>query len=297
MAGRSVPDTPMPTARTPILFSLFALYVIWGSTYLAIRVGVDSWPPLMMAGVRYLLAGLLLFAWVRWRQRAPLPTLRETAGAALLGLLMPAIGNGLVTMAETRVTSGVAALVVATVPLFTTLFSRFLGHRTRPAEWLALALGFCGIAILNFGSSLAASPVGALLLVIACAGWALGSALSKVVPQPSGLMSSATMMLAAGIELLAASLLSGERLAAVPSLSGWLALGYLVLFGSIIAYSAYVYLLSHVSPALATSYAYVNPVIAVLLGMGLLGEHVASLEWLGMVVIIGAVLLLARRAA
>jgi drug/metabolite transporter (DMT)-like permease len=280
--------------RLPILFSLFALYVIWGSTYFAIRIGVAAWPPLMMAGVRFLIAGLLMFGWLKWRG-APNPSWRETAGAALLGLLMPGIGNGLVTMAETHVSSGIAALVVATVPLFTTLFARFLGHTTRPKEWLALLLGFAGIVVLNFGSNLAASPVGALLLILACVGWALGSALSKKVRQPAGMMSSAVMMLCAGVELLLASQLCGEHLVAWPGFAGWAAVLYLVVFGSIIAYSAYIYLLGHVSPALATSYAYVNPVIAVLLGMTLLGEQVGRQEWLGMAVIVSAVLLLAWR--
>jgi len=284
----------MPTSRLPIIAALFALYVIWGSTYFAIRIGVESWPPLLMAAVRYLLAGCMLFAWAKWRGQAT-PARREVAGAALLGLLMPAIGNGLVTMAETEVSSGVAALVVAAVPLFTTLFARFLGQRTRPKEWLAMGLGLCGIVILNQGSNLSASPRGALLLIIACTGWALGSALSKKVPQPKGSMSSAVMMLTGGAELLLFSLLRGEHLSHMPSLSGWLALSYLVVFGSIIAFSAYIYLLTHASPAMATSYAYVNPVIAVLLGMALLGEHVGVQEWSGMAVIVSAVLLLAWR--
>lgn len=283
-----------PSKRLPILFSLFALYVIWGSTYFAIRVGVASWPPLMMAGVRFLIAGVLMVGWLKWRG-APNPSGREIAGAALLGFLMPGIGNGLVTMAETHVSSGVAALVVATVPLFTTLFARCMGHRTRMKEWLALALGFAGIVVLNFGANLAASPVGALLLILACAGWALGSALSKKVPQPAGMMSSAVMMLCAGVQLLLASRLSGEQLHALPGFAGWAAVLYLVVFGSIIAYSAYIYLLANVSPSMATSYAYVNPVIAVLLGMALLGEHVGGQEWGGMAIIVSAVLLLAWR--
>ncbi|TDR80545.1 drug/metabolite exporter YedA [Paludibacterium purpuratum] len=284
----------MTQNRAPILFSLFALYIIWGSTYFAIRIGVEYWPPFMMAGVRFLLAGALMFGWLKWRKE-PNPDRRQIAGAALLGFLMPAVGNGLVTMAETRVSSGVAALVVATVPLFTTLFSRMLGFPTRLREWSALALGFCGIVLLNFGANLGASPLGALLLILACAGWALGSALSKRVPQPKGMMSSAVMMMCAGVELLCGSALMGERLVAIPPLAGWLAMLYLAMFGSIIAYTAYLYLLAHVRPSLATSYAYVNPVIAVLLGMSLLGEHVGTVEWAGMGVIVSAVVLLAWR--
>ncbi|WP_028535780.1 drug/metabolite exporter YedA [Paludibacterium yongneupense] len=283
----------MPRVRLslPILASFFALYVIWGSTYFAIRIGVESWPPFMMAGIRFLLAGGILFVYLRLRGAA-LPSGRQLAGACLLGVLMPAIGNGLVTLAEKTVSSGVAALVVASVPLFTSLFARLLGQRTRSIEWAGMALGMAGIVFLNFGSNLSASPLGALLLILACAGWALGSALSKKLPQPSGLMSSAVMMVSGGAALLLASAACGERLAAMPTLGGWLALGYLIVFGSIIAYSAYLYLLSHVSPAAATSYAYVNPVIAVLLGMSLLGEHVGAHEWGGMVIIVSGVLLI-----
>jgi len=283
----------MPRVRLslPVLASFFALYVIWGSTYFAIRVGVESWPPFMMAGVRFVLAGALLFAYLRLRG-TPLPDWRQLAGASLLGVLMPAIGNGLVTLAEKTVSSGVAALVVASVPLFTSLFARLLGQRTRGIEWAGMALGMAGIAFLNFGANLSASPLGALLLILACAGWALGSALSKKLPQPSGLMSSAVMMLSGGIALLIASAACGEHLHAMPTLAGWLALAYLIVFGSIIAYSAYLYLLTHVSPAAATSYAYVNPVIAVLLGMGLLGEQVGPHEWGGMAIIVSGVLLI-----
>jgi drug/metabolite transporter (DMT)-like permease len=283
-----------PAKRLPVLASFFALYVIWGSTYFAIRVGVAAWPPLMMAGIRFMLAGGLLFAWLKWRGQAN-PSGREVAGAALLGLLMPAIGNGLVTMAETDVSSGIAALMVATVPLFTTLFARVMGQKSHVREWLALVLGFVGIVALNAGSTLSASPRGAALLLFACAGWALGSAIGKRIPQPAGSMSSAVMMLTGGGELLLGSLFMGERLHAMPGLAGWGALLYLVVFGSIIAYTAYLYLLANVSPAAATSYAYVNPVIAVLLGMLLLGEKIEVQEWGGMAVILSAVVLLAWR--
>lgn len=276
----------------PVLAAFFALYVIWGSTYFAIRVGVAEWPPLMMAGIRFLLAGLALTVWCRFRQ-LPWPDARQWAGAALLGVLMPAIGNGLVTVAEKDVSSGVAALMVATVPLFTTLFARFFGQKTHPRAWAGIALGFVGILILNQGSNLSASPGGALLLVLACLGWALGSAISKRVPQPGGMMSSAAMMLTGGAALLVASMAMGERLTSMPGLAGWGALLYLVVFGSIIAYTAYLYLLATVSPSAATSYAYVNPVIAVLLGIVLLGEQVGTQEWLGMVVIVSAVVLIA----
>lgn len=282
---------PFKRLSAVTLAAFFALYVIWGSTYFAIRVGVEEWPPFMMAGVRFLLAGTVLFLYLKLRS-TPNPSMREVLGGAILGVLMPGVGNGLVTLAEKDVSSGVAALVVATVPLFTTLFARLFGQPARWTEWGGIVLGLVGMALLNLGANLKASPSGALILVLASAGWALGSAWSKHLTQPKGLMSSAVMMLSGGLALLLASLARGETLAAWPSWHGWAALLYLVVFGSIIAYTAYLHLLKTVSAAAATSYAYVNPVIAVLLGVMLLGEHVGVHELGAMAVIVAGVLLI-----
>lgn len=278
----------------PLVFSFLALYIIWGSTYFAIRIGVEEWPPLRMAAIRFLLAGTLLGSYA-WLRGARWPCRREWLGVGVLGVLMLVIGNGLVTLAERDVSSSVAALMAATVPLFTMLFSYLLGRRARLHEWASLGLGLVGVIFLNMGANLIASPQGALWLIIACIGLALGSALSNRLPQPTGLMSSACMMLSGGIVLLVVSGLSGETVVTMPSWRAWAALFYLVIFGSIIAYTAYLYLLAHVSVASATSYAYVNPVIAVLLGMFFLDEQIGTYEWVGMVVIIVAVLLLRVR--
>lgn len=282
---------PFKRLSAVTLAAFFALYIIWGSTYFAIRVGVEEWPPFMMAGVRFLMAGTVLFLYLKLRS-TPNPSMREVLGGAILGVLMPGVGNGLVTLAEKDVSSGVAALVVATVPLFTTLFARLFGQPARWTEWGGIVLGLVGMALLNLGANLKASPSGALILVLASAGWALGSAWSKHLTQPKGLMSSAVMMLSGGLALLLASLARGETLAAWPSWHGWAALLYLVVFGSIIAYTAYLHLLKTVSAAAATSYAYVNPVIAVLLGVMLLGEHVGVHELGAMAVIVAGVLLI-----
>ena len=271
-----------------LLAAFLALYLIWGSTYFAIHIAVTSWPPFLMAGVRFVLAGTLMYGYLRWRGAAN-PTLAELKGATLLGILMPAIGNGFVTLAQKEVSSGVAALVVATVPLFAILFARLFGHRPRKMELAGVLLGIVGIVVLNMGSNLQASPAGAAALLFASAGWALGSAWSKHLTQPKGLMSSAMMMLTGGIALLLGSFASGEQLLALPPLSGWLAMLYLAVFGSLIAYTAYMFLLQHVSAAAATSYAYVNPVIAVLLGVGLLGEHIGPAELLSMTIILAGV--------
>ncbi|OHX12435.1 drug/metabolite exporter YedA [Chromobacterium sphagni] len=286
----------MPFSRlAPLtLAAFFALYLIWGSTYLAIRIGVESWPPLLMAGIRFLLAGSLMLAFLRWRGQ-PWPTAAQLRGAMLLGVLMPAIGNGLVTVAEREVSSGVAALVIATVPLFTLLFAGLFGHKARKMEWAGMLLGVAGIVLLNLGSSLRASPQGALLLLLASAGWALGSACSRKVPQPAGAMGSAWTMIFGGLALLLSSVAVGERLQAWPGAAGWSALLYLTVFGSMLGYSAYLYLLKTVSAAAATSYAYVNPVIAVLLGAVFLGEQVGGQEMLAMAVIVAAVVLISWR--
>jgi drug/metabolite transporter (DMT)-like permease len=269
-----------------------ALYLIWGSTYLAIRIGVASWPPLLLAAVRFLLAGSLLYAWLRWRGvRAP--TAREWRAATLLGTLLLGLGNGGVTVAEAMgADSGVAALMVATVPLFTLLFGLLWGQRNSLLEWTGILLGLLGITLLNLGSNLQASPLAAVLLILAPAGWALGSVWGRYLGQPAGVMASASQMLAGGGVLLVASLLSGERPRQWPDAAGWAALAYLALFGSIIAFSAYLYLLKTVRPALATSYAYVNPVVAVLLGVVFAGESVGLEEGVAMLVIIAAVLLI-----
>ena len=254
----------MPARRIPLLLfgAFFALYFIWGSTYLAIRFGVESWPPMLMAGVRFVIAGGLMFAWLRWRG-APLPTWREWRGAGIVGILLLSCGNGGVTVAEHwGVSSGVAALAVATVPLFTLLFSQLFGQRNTTLEWGGIVPGPLGIVLLHLGSNLQARPAGA------------------------------AEMLVGGAVLLVGSLASGERLEHWPSTSGWLALVYLILFGSIIAFSAYQYLLRNVRPAAATSYAYVNPAVAVLLGTLFAGERIGGIEGLAMLVIISAVVLI-----
>lgn len=279
-----------------LLASFLALYLIWGSTYFAISVAVAEWPPFLMAGVRFVLAGLLMYGYLRWRGAAN-PSLAELKGAAILGVLMPAIGNGFVTLAQKEVSSGVAALVVATVPLFAILFARLFGHKPRRMDLAGVLLGIAGIVVLNTGANLQASPAGAAALLFASAGWALGSAWSRHLTQPKGLMSSAMMMLSGGIVLLLGSVASGEQLVAIPGWHGWLAMLYLAIFGSLIAYTAYMFLLQNVSAAAATSYAYVNPVIAVLLGVWLLGEHIGPAELLSMTIILAGVVLIGWKKA
>ncbi|ANG93360.1 drug/metabolite exporter YedA [Lelliottia amnigena] len=275
----------------PLIGALFSLYIIWGSTYFVIRIGVESWPPLMMAGVRFLSAGILLLAFLLIRGHR-LPPLRPLLNAALIGVLLLAVGNGAVTVAEHQnVPSGIAAVVVATVPLFTLCFSRFFGIRTRKLEWMGIGIGLAGIILLNSGGNLSGNPWAAVLIMVGSMSWAFGSVLGSRITLPTGMMAGAIEMLAAGIVLLLASTLAGETLNAMPTLSGFLAVGYLTLFGSIIAISSYMFLIRNVSPAVATSYAYVNPVVAVLLGTTFAGEVLSTVEWLALGVIIMAVVL------
>lgn len=275
----------------PLIGALFTLYIVWGSTYFVIRLGVAQWPPLMMAGIRFLIAGIVLFSFLAWRGHT-LPTLKQWLAAGAIGILLLAVGNGLVTVAEhQQVPSGIAAVMVATVPLFTLCFSLLWGMRNTKLEWAGIALGLVGIVLLNTGNNLVGNPTGALLILLASASWAFGSVLGSRISLPAGPMAGAAEMLVAGVALLAASQLSGERLTQMPSTGGFLALGYLIVFGSMLAISAYMFLLKNVRPAVATSYAYVNPVVAVLLGIGFAGESLAPREWLALVIIVAAVVL------
>jgi drug/metabolite transporter (DMT)-like permease len=285
-----MPATPQ---RLLLIGAFAALYLIWGSTYLAIRIGVATWPPLLFGAARFLVAGCLLYGWLRWRGVSP-PTLPEWRSATLLSVLMLGCGTGGVTVAESMgAASGVAALMIATVPLFTAACGYLWGQRATRLEWAGILLGLLGIALLTSGSNLQASPLAAMLLVLAPAGWALGSVWGRYLDQPPGLMASASQMMVGGCAMLLLSVLSGERMRQWPDAAGWAALAYLVFFGSMIAYSAYLYLLKTVRPAAATSYAYVNPAVAVLLGVVFAGEHIGVEEGAAMVLIIFAVVLIA----
>jgi drug/metabolite transporter (DMT)-like permease len=281
-------------ARLPlgVVFSLFALYIIWGSTYLVIRFALIGFPPFLMAAIRFLIAGGSLYGFLRWRG-APSPTRAQWIGAGLVGLLLLAGGNGGVTFAEQWVSSGLAAVWVATMPIWAALFSGLWGKWPNRIEWAGLLLGFIGVGLLNLEGNLRANPLGAIALTIATVCWALGSVWSRYLTLPTGPMSSAAQMLAGSASLFILSLISGERLTAMPGAQSLLAVLYLVVFGSLIAFSAYGYLLRHTRPTLATSYAYVNPAVAVFLGVWLGGESITGIGVFAMVVILGGVALVA----
>ena len=274
-----------------IPLALFALYVIWGSTYLGIRYALESYPPFLLAGVRFLCAGVALYSFLRLRGMAP-PTRLQWRNAAFTGLLLLGFGNGLVCFAEERVSSGFAAVAVASMPLFAALFAGMYGEWPNRRESVGLTIGFAGVIVLNLGSSLSGSRFGALALLVAAMCWAFGSAWSRRREMPPGPMNTAAQMLCASIALLIFGFASGEHLPAHPTTRATLAVVYLAVFGSLIAFSAYLYVLKHARPALATSYAYVNPPVAVLFGMLLAGERVGPYDLAGMAIILLGVLVI-----
>jgi drug/metabolite transporter (DMT)-like permease len=271
--------------RLLIPLALLALYVIWGSTYLGIRYALASYPPFLLAGVRFLGAGLALFGFLRWRGVAG-PTPRQWRNAAVTGVLLLGFGNGLVCYAEETVSSGIAAVAVASMPLFAAVFSGLYGQWPNRRETVGLLIGFAGVVVLNLGSGLSGSRVGALALIVAAMSWAFGSAWSKRQDMPAGPMNTAAQMLCASLALLLAGFVGGEHLPAHPTARATAAVVYLAVFGSIVAFSAYLYVLKHARPALATSYAYVNPPVAVLFGVLLAGEHVGPFDLAGMAIIL-----------
>ena len=276
--------------RWLIVFSLLALYLIWGSTYLAMRWAIEGFPPFMMAGIRFLVAGGLLYCTLRLRGAAA-PSSRQWAASAVVGTLLLLGGNGAVAYAEQTVSSGIASLVVAMVPLWTLLFAALWKKFPTRRELIGVLIGFAGIVLLNLDGNLRDSPSGAIILLLASASWAFGSVWSWRLPMPDGMMNSAAQMLGGGLALMLFSAALGEQMVGMPPFRAVAAMVYLVVFGSLIAFSAYQFLLHTVRPAVATSYAYVNPPVAVMLGVVLAGERLGMVELVGMVVILAGVVL------
>lgn len=271
--------------------SLAAVYVVWGSTFIAIKFALVDFPPLLMAAVRFLCAGSVLFAVARVR-REPWPTARHWAASAATGVLLVG-SNAALVFAEETVASGVCAMVMATIPMWMAVVGRLWGERTALGEWAGLAIGFAGVALLHVGGALGGG-IGALVVLIAPITWVFGSIWSRHLALPGGVMRSASQMTTGGVAILAMSLARGERLTHAPGASGVLALAYLVVFGSVITFTAYNFLLSSVRPTVATSYAYVNPIVALALGALFAGEHVGVTTVVALGVTLGGVLLIAR---
>jgi drug/metabolite transporter (DMT)-like permease len=284
--------------KAAVALALATLYLIWGSTYLGIRFALEGgWPPLLMAGSRFIVAGGLMYAVLRARG-VPAPTRAQWPTIAAMGVLLLGLGNGLVCIAEQTVSSGVAAVAVASAPLWMAVFSALRGDRPTRMECIGLAIGFAGVVWLNAGGSLASSKIGLVALVVATIAWAFGSIWSRGRDLPSPFMTAAAQMLVGGVAMLVAGWLVGERFHGVPTLKGWLSVAYLAGFGSIVAFSAYIWLLHNVRPVLAGSYAYVNPAIAVLLGAWLAHERFSGSELGAMgVILLGVVAITLAKAA
>jgi drug/metabolite transporter (DMT)-like permease len=282
--------------RGPLLLALAAVYIVWGSTYLAMRIAVEGLPPMLMAGVRFAIAGALLMTYLVSRGAA-LPTFRQWLYALPVGGLFFVGGNGLVAIAERSISSGIAAVVCATMPLWMALFALASRERPRRREWIGLGIGFAGVAVLSSGGELRADPTMSLVLLLSPMSWAAGSLLARRLPLPTGLMAAAAEMLAGGVLLLVVGVARGEQWPADPPIDALLSVAYLIVFGSLVAFSAYSWLLRNARPAVATSYAYVNPAIAVGLGAGLGAESVGWSTLVATPLIVGAiaVLLLGKR--
>ncbi len=291
----------------PLAFA--AIYLIWGSTYLAIRFAIETLPPFLMAGVRFLVAGALLYGWARLRG-AERPVAANWRATAILGGLLLLGGNGLVSWAELRVPSGPTALLISTVPLFVVLLE-WLGPRSirvgAPSRLVTLGVvaGLAGIVLLIGPGDLLGERVdllGTAVLIVAALSWSFGSAISRRLPNPaSPVLGTAMQMLTGGGLLLVTGAALGEVSRVDPtviSIESLLALAYLIVFGSLVAFTAYVYLLSRVAVAKVATYAYVNPVVALILGWAMAGEQLSPRMLIASAIILGAVMLITtqRRA-
>jgi drug/metabolite transporter (DMT)-like permease len=269
---------------------LAAVYIIWGTTYFAIKVGIGGIAPFFLVGTRFVVAGGTLMIGQLLRSQR-MPTLRQWRNAALLGLLLLVVGNGGVTVAERWVSSGATVALISVTPLATALWSGALGRWPRRWEWLAIGLGAVGAAVMLMGRDLHGSVPGTALILLAATCWSLGTVLSRRLDVPHGPTGFGAEMLSAGVIALALSAALGEHwaLPAVPKF--WWAWGYLVVFGSLIAFSAYRYVVERVSPTLAATYAYVNPLVALLVGWWLGNESFSSNILVGLPIVLSAVAL------
>ena len=293
-------------AAWKVLLAFAIIYFVWGSTFLAIRVGVREVPPFLLAGLRFAAAGIFLYGWMRWRG-APNPSKREWAAASLLAVLIFVFDYGLLFWAEKRVPSGVAAVMLATIPVFMAVAEIGILRTQRLTLRLAIALlvGLGGVAVLvSHAVSFGDAPVdaaGAWALIVAAISWSIAASLSRRLPLPAAkAMSSGAQMLAGGIFLTLAAGLLGEfrgfRWQAV-SRGAWFALAYLIVAGSIIGFTAYVWLLHHESPTKVGTYAYVNPVVAVLVGYFLGGEALGPRTIVGTLLVLVSVLVITTTPA
>ena len=299
-------DTASRLRAWKVLLAFAIIYFVWGSTFLAIRVGVREVPPFLLAGMRFLAAGVILYGWMRARG-TPSPSAREWSAASFLAVLIFVLDYGLLFWAEKRVPSGIAAVMMATIPVFMAL-AEILFLRTQRLTLrlgFALLMGIAGVAVLvGHTVSLGEAPVdtaGACALIVASISWSVAAALTRKLPLPAAkAMSSGAQMLAGGVLLTLTAALLGEfrgfHVQAV-SRGAWLALAYLIVAGSIVAFTAYVWLIHHESPTKVGTYAYVNPVVAVLVGYFLGGEAIGPRTIAGTALVLVSVLVITTAPA
>jgi drug/metabolite transporter (DMT)-like permease len=279
-----------------VIACLAATWIIWGSTYLAIKWALVSFPPYWQMGTRFLVAGLLLLLFMRWRG-SPWPTARQWRNAAVIGGLMLAFGMGNTANSEKYVASGLVVAFIAICPALMALMNYAYGIKSTRVEILGIVIGLVGVLLLTQGSGFSSSALGLIAVISACTCWTLGSVLSqqqfKLAPGPMGFASE---MLMGGTLLMLMSYVAHEQPTLPPDARSLWSWGYLIVFGSFIAFNAYMALLARASAALASSYTYVNPVIAMGLGILLDGEVVTSFEWLAtLVILVGVVLMVFGR--
>lgn len=281
-----------------VTISLLAVYLFWGGTYLGMKIAIESMPPFIMAGARFFLAGLVLFLIGRWKG-AELPTVAEWRGAGIIGALLLLGGNGVVAWAQLKVPSAIASLLIATVPLWILVLNWVGGSKQKPTAGVmgGILFGLAGIAVLvvhpGGTANQAMDTIGLLALLLASISWSVGSLYSRKATLPeSPVMSTALQMIVGGILLGITSLFLDDwsKLALSQiTLRSWIAFGYLVVFGSIVAYTAYIWLLKNAEPSLVSTYAYVNPIVAVFLGWLIGDEQLTTQSLIAAAMIIAAV--------
>src|SRR3984893_3311111 len=288
------PDPKLPAAAKPSAWQigacLLAVYVVWGTTYFAIKVSIESMAPFFLVGTRFVVAGALLIVWQALRGGS-LPTAKQWRGSALVGFLLLVIGNGGVAIAEHWVSSGATVGLISIMPCATALWSGAFGEWPRRAEWIAIALGAAGAAVMLMGRDLQASFIGTTIILFGTASWSLGTVLSRRLDIPHGPTGFGAEMLTAGVMALGISAALGEHWALPHAPRVWWAWGYLVVFGSLIAFSAYRFVVERASPSLAATYAYVNPPVALGVGWWLGKETFSANVLVGLPVVLGAVAL------
>ncbi len=280
-----------------VIAALLTLYIIWGTTYLVIRFALEGFTPYWMMALRFVIAGGGLFIFLRLRG-APMPTLRQWRSATLVGALLLGGGMGSVALAEQSISSGLAATLVAVAPLWAILFSRLWGRVASRGEWVGVILGMVGVALLSLEGNLQANPTGILLVLMASALWSFGSVWMNHLDMPDGMMGSAAEMLMGGLVLCGMAVLRGEAFPTAPTPGSLLALVYLITFGSLLTMTAYFFLLKTVSPTLATSYSFVNPAIALFLGVVLGGEVLTGSALIALpIILLGVAFVFRARSA